>query len=172
MYQKALLSIDFSECPHCQFFMVQREQVTGSVYHSELEAELALNLESPWQLFSGSDFPQCTLLLPYTTFKFKSLSTTSAAAKSLQSCPTLCDPIEQPTKLPLPWDFPGKNTGVGCHFLLPCMKVKSEREVAQWCPTLSDPMDCRLPGSSVHRIFQARVLEWGAIAFYTLGNHF
>ena len=70
----------------------------------------------------------------------------------------------QPTRLPYPWDSPGKNTGVGCHFLQ-CMKVKSEREVAQSCPTLSDPMDCRLPGSSVHGIFQARVLEWGAIAF-------
>src|SRR5574337_2182228 len=64
-----------------------------------------------------------------------------------------------------PWDSPGKNTGVGCHFLLQCMKVKSESEVALSCPTLSNPMDCSLPGSSVHGIFQARVLEWGAIAF-------
>ena len=71
----------------------------------------------------------------------------------------------QPTRLPCPWDSPGKNTGVGCHFLLQCMKVKSESEVAQLCPTLRDPMDCSLPGSSVHGIFQARVLEWGAIAF-------
>ena len=71
----------------------------------------------------------------------------------------------QPTTLPCPWDSPGKNTGVGCHFLLQCMKVKSESEVAQSCPTLRDPMDCSLPGSSVHGIFQARVLEWGAIAF-------
>ena len=72
---------------------------------------------------------------------------------------------KQPTRLPRPWDSPGKNTGVGCHFLLQCMKVKSESEVAQSYPTPSDPMDCNLPGSSVHRIFQARVLEWGAIAF-------
>ena len=64
-----------------------------------------------------------------------------------------------------PWDSPGKNTGVGCHFLLQCMKGKSESEVAQSCPTLCDPMDCCLPGSSIHGIFQARVLEWGAIAF-------
>ena len=71
----------------------------------------------------------------------------------------------QPTRLPHPWDSPGKNTGVGCHFLLQRMKVKSEREVAQSCPTLRDPMDCSLPGSSVHGIFQARVLEWGVIAF-------
>ena len=68
----------------------------------------------------------------------------------------------QPTRLPRPWDSPGKNTGVGCHFLLQCMKGKSEREVAQLCLTLRNPMDCSLPGSSVHGIFQARVLEWGA----------
>ena len=71
----------------------------------------------------------------------------------------------QPTRLPRPWDSPGKNTGVGCHFLLQCMKVKSESEVSQSCPTLSGPMDCSLPGSSIHGSFQARVLEWGAIAF-------
>ena len=71
----------------------------------------------------------------------------------------------QPTRLPHHWDTPGKNTGVGCHFLLQCMKVKSESEVAQSCLTPVDPMDCSLPGSSVHGIFQARVLEWGAIAF-------
>ena len=71
----------------------------------------------------------------------------------------------QPTRLPRPWDSPGKNTGVGCHFLLQCMKVKSESEVAQLCLTLSDPMDCSLPGSSIHGIFQARILEWGAVAF-------
>ena len=71
----------------------------------------------------------------------------------------------QPTRLPYPWDSPGKNTGVGCHFLLQCMKVKSESEVTQSCPTLRDPMDCSPPGSSIHGIFQARVLEWGAIAF-------
>ena len=71
----------------------------------------------------------------------------------------------QPTRLPRSWDSPGKNTGVGYHFLLQCMKVKSESEVAQLCPTLSDPMDCSPPGSSIHGIFQARVLELGAIAF-------
>ena len=71
----------------------------------------------------------------------------------------------KPTRLPHPWDSPGKNTGVGCHFLLQCMKGKSESEVAQSCPTLHNPMVCSLPGSSVHGIFQARVLEWGAITF-------
>ena len=78
----------------------------------------------------------------------------------------------QPTRLPRPWDSPGKNAGVGCHFLLQCMKVKSQNEVAQSCPTLSDPMDCSPPGSSVHGIFQARVLEWGAIAFSSSSPHY
>ena len=71
----------------------------------------------------------------------------------------------QPTRLLRPWDSPGKSTGVGCHCLLQCMNVKSESEVAQSCSTPSDPLDCSPPGSSVHGIFQARVLEWGAVAF-------
>ena len=71
----------------------------------------------------------------------------------------------QPARLPYPWDSPSKNTGVGCHFLLQCMNVKSESEVTQSCLTPRDPMDCSLPGSSIHGIFQARVLEWVAIAF-------
>ena len=90
------------------------------------------------------------------------------AAKSLQSCPTLCDPMNGSP----PGSFvPGilqARTRVGCHFLLQCMKVKRESEVALLCPTLSDPMDCSPPGSSVHGIFLARVLEWGAIAFSNL----
>ena len=89
----------------------------------------------------------------------------AAAAKSLLSCPTVRPHRRQPTRLPRPWDSPGKNTGVGCHFPLQCRKVKSESEVAQSCLTFRDPMDCSLPGSSVHGIFQARVLEWCAIAF-------
>ena len=94
------------------------------------------------------------------------INISAAAAKSLQSCPTLCDPIDGSSPGPCQsLDSPGKNTGVGCHFLLRCMKVKSESEVAQSCLTLSDPVDCSPPGSSVHGIFQARVLEWGAIAF-------
>ena len=71
----------------------------------------------------------------------------------------------QPTRLPRPWHSLGKNTGVGCYFLLQYMKVKSESEVAQLCLTLSDPRDSSFPSSSIHGIFQARVLEWGAIAF-------
>ena len=89
----------------------------------------------------------------------------ATAAKSHQSCPTLCDPIDGSPPGSRPWDSPGKNTEVGCHFLLQCMKVKSESEVTHSCPTLLDPMDCSLPGSSVHGILQARVPEWGAIAF-------
>ena len=91
-------------------------------------------------------------------------SAAAVAAKSLRS-----DSVRphrwQCTRLRSPWDSPGKNTGVGCHFLLQCMIVKSESEVTQSFPTLSDPMDCSLPGSSVHGSFQARVLEWGAMAF-------
>ena len=89
----------------------------------------------------------------------------AAAAKLLQSCLTLCNPIDgSPLGSAVP-DSPGKNTGVGCHFLLQCIKVKSESEVTQSRPTLNNPIDCSLPDSSVHGIFQARVLEWGAIAF-------
>ena len=89
----------------------------------------------------------------------------AATAKSLQSCPTLRPHRRQPTRLPCPWESPGKNTGVGCHFLLQCMKVKSENKAAQSCPTRSDPRDCSLRSSYVRGIFQARVLEWVAIAF-------
>ena len=99
-------------------------------------------------------------------------SPVAAAAKSLQSCLTVRPHRQQPTRLPNPWESPGKNTGVGCHFLLQCRKVKSESEVVQSCPTFSDPMDCSLPGFSIHGIFQARVLEWGAIAFSDLVNEF
>ena len=82
------------------------------------------------------------------------------------SCVRLCVTPEMAAHQdPHPWDSPGKNTGVGCHFLLQYMKVKRESEVAQSSLTLSDPLDCSLPGSSVHGILQARVLEWGAIAF-------
>ena len=96
----------------------------------------------------------------------------AAAAKSHQSCPTLCDPIDgSPPGSSVPGILaPGKNTGVGCHFLLQCMKVKSESEVSQSGQTLCDPMDCNLPGSSIHGISQARVLEWGAIAFSGVGR--
>ena len=108
-----------------------------------------------------------------TTF-CKRCTTCCLLSKCFQYCDSCCcccvasvvsDSVRphrrQPTRLPHPWDSPGKNTGVGFHFLLQCMKVKSEREVTQLCPTLSDPMDCSPPGSSIHGIFQARILEWG-----------
>ena len=88
---------------------------------------------------------------------------------SVRLCAT---PETAATRLPHPWDSPGRNTGVGCHFLLQCMKVKSESEVAQSCPTLHDPIDCSLPGSSIHGIFQARVLEWVATAFSEIPTQF
>ena len=97
------------------------------------------------------DFPRMLLLLLLSRFSRVRLCAIAKTAAH-QAPPSL-------------GDSPGRNTGVGCHFLLQCMKVKSEREVAQLCPTLSDPMDCSLSGSSVHGIFQTRVLEWGAIAF-------
>ena len=104
---------------------------------------------SCWTVQSGKGFIHSVLLL----------------LLSRLSCPTLQPHRQQPTRLPRPWDSPGKNTGVGCHFLLQCMEVKSESEVAQSCLTPSNPMDCSLPGSSIHGICQARVLEWSAIAF-------
>ena len=108
---------------------------------------------STQEYWSGLSFPS-----PYVNY---------AAAASFQSCPTLCNQPHrrQPTRLPHPRDSPGKNTGVDCHFLLQCMKVKCESEVTQSCPTLRDPMDCSPSGSSIHGIFQARVVEWSAIAF-------
>ena len=93
----------------------------------------------------------------------------AVAAKSFQLCPTLCDPIDgSPPGSLVPGILQARILEVGCHFLLQCMKVKSESEVTQSCPTLIDPMDCSLPDSSVHGIFQARVLELGAIAFSDL----
>ena len=89
----------------------------------------------------------------------------AAAAKLLVVSDSVRPHRWQPTRLLRPCDSPGKNTGVGCHFLHQCMEVKSESEVTQLCPTFHDPMDCSPPGSSTHGIFQARVLEWGDIAF-------
>ena len=118
------------------------------------------------QPFLGSS---CHCGQPLSLPTFRPGDAAAAAAKSLQSCPTLCDPRDgSPPGSPCPWDSPGMNTGVGCHFLLQCMKVKSESEVTQSCSTLPDPMNCSPPGSSVHGIFQVRVLEWGAIAFSIL----
>ena len=103
----------------------------------------------------------CCFLIFIQIFQEAAAAAAAAAAKLLQSCPILCDPIDSsPSGSPHPWDSPGKNIEVGCHFFLQCMKVKSESEVTQSCLTLRDPMDCSPPGSSVHGIFKARVLEW------------
>ena len=114
----------------------------------------------------GRCIVHCHAFVKKKPVSLKNILHAAAAAKSLQPCPTLCDPKDGSPPaawwLPRPWDSPGKNTGVGCHFLLQCMKVKSESEVAQSCLTLRDPMGCSLPGSCVHEIFQARVLEWSA----------
>ena len=95
-------------------------------------------------------------------------SAATAAAKSLQSCPTLCDPIDGSPPGSPSLGFSRQEHWSGLPFLLQCMKVKSESEFAQSCLTLCSPMDCSLPGSSAHGILKARVLEWGAIAF---SNH-
>ena len=120
-----------------------------------------------WGVFTqGLGHPSATAgALPSTCWGLDPIWAAATAAKLLQSCPTLCDPIDGSLPGSRPWDSLGKNTGVGCHCLLQCMKVKSESEVAQSCPTLRVPMDCSLPGFSVNGIFQARVLEWVAIAF-------
>ena len=117
-----------------------------------------------WFIFSQWKIRLPLLLLNSVWCLSKTAAAAAAAAKSLQLVSDSVRPHRwQPTRLRRPWDSPGKNTGVGCHFLLQCIKVKSESEVAQTCLTLSDPMDCSLPGSSIYGIFQARVLEWGAI---------
>ena len=119
---------------------------------------------SEWE---GFWFPLFSSHLYFFTSKnfLPKVCTAAAAAKSLQSCPTLCDPIDGSPPASPSLGFSRQETGVGCHFPLQCMKVKSENKIAQSYPTPGDPMECSLPGPSVHGIFQARVLEWGAIAF-------
>ena len=142
-----LLLLLLSHFSHVQPCVTRRQQPT--------------RLLCPWDSPDKNTGVGCHFLLQCMRVKSES--------EVAQSCLTLCDPtVHQSPRLLHPWDFPGKNTGVGCHFLLQCMRVKSESEVAQSCPTFSDPMDCSLPGFSVHGIFQARVLEWGAIAFSSI----
>jgi len=119
-------------------------------------------MESRLHIIYGFSTVWYTVSIPTPMFRVSRVFPLGAAAcccccQVAQSCPTLCDPIDGSPLGSCPWDSPGKNTGVGCHFLLQCMRVKSESEVVQSCPTLSDPMDCSPPGSSVHGIFQARV---------------
>ena len=118
--------------------------------------EDALPSEPPGKILP----PELCYFLPSNNIQF------TTTTESFQSCPTLCNPIDgSPPGSPAPGILQARTLGVGCHFLLQCMKVKSESEVTQLCPTLCDPMDCSLPGSSIHGSFQARVLEWVAIAF-------
>ena len=116
-----------------------------------------------------SHHSSCTLTPRYIKFPVYLIFLVCPPACCCQVASVVSDSVwphrRQPTRLPRPWDSPGKNTGVGCHFLLQCMKMESESEVTQSCLTLSYPMDCSLPGSSIHGIFRATVLEWGAIAF-------
>ena len=115
------------------------------------------------QRFGVNKWANCTMILhgddPRNTGCHCHCQVASVVSDSVQP------QRRQSTRLPRLWDSPGKNTGVGYHCLLQCMKVKSESEVTQSCPTPSDPMDCSPPGSSIHGICQARVLEWVAIAF-------
>ena len=122
-------------------YLTPQAKVTKKIYHKPIQVKLkAIKLSEEENLCAA------------------------AAAKSPQSCLTVRPHRRQPTRLLCPWDSPGKNSGVGCHFLLQHMKVKSETEVAQSCLTPSDPMDYSLPGSSILGIFQATVLEWGAFS--------
>ena len=142
-----------------QFVVIHTVKGFGRVNKADVFLELSCFFYDPadvGNLISGSSWKILSITL---------LACAAAAAKSLQSCPTLCDPIDSsPLDSPV-WDSPRKNTGVGCHFRLQCMRVKSESEGTQSCPTLSVPMDCSPPGSSIYGILQARVLEWVAIAF-------
>ena len=133
-----------------QFIVIHRVKGFGIVHKAEIDVflELSCLFDDPTDvgnLISGS-----------SAFSKASLNILSNSVRPH---------IRQPSRLPHPWESLSKNTGVGWHVLLQCMKVKSQSEVAQSCPTLSDPMDCSPPGSSIHGIFQARVLEWGAMAF-------
>ena len=141
--------------------------VSPSVSHEILGPDAMIFIFECWVL---SQLFHCLLspsskgsLIPFYFLPWGWCYLHAAAAKLLQSCPTLWPHRRQPTRFLRPWDSPGKSTGEGCHFLLQCMKVKSESEVAQSCSTLNDPMNCSLPGSSAHGIFQATVLEWVAI---------
>ena len=114
----------------------------------------------------------CASVLPGCMWPFVSVCSTLLLLLSRFSHVRLCaTPGPAAHQAPPSLGFSMQEHWSGLHFLLQCMKVKSESDVAQSCPTPSDPMDCSLPGSSVHGIFQARVLEWGAIAFSSSTLH-
>ena len=126
----------------------------------------------PPPVFLPGEFHGQRSLVGYSPWEWKATDTTEWLTLPLfmlllllLSCFSRVRLCASSTRLLRPWDSPGKDIGVGCHFLLQCMKVESESEVTQSCLTLSDPMDCDPPGSSIHGIFRATVLEWGAIAF-------
>ena len=159
-------------------FLGSKTTADGNCNH-EIKRHLLLGRKAMTKLDSILKNRDITFLSSWNSFRtikmkwvsnysYKTFPTMRSESESV-SCSVMSDSVQpqrqQPTSLPCPWDSPGKNTGVGWHFLLQCMKVKSESEVAQSRPTLSGPMDCSLPGSSVHGISQARVLELGAIAF-------
>ena len=121
-----------------------------------------------WERSLG--FNPYQILLPHSTRSILNLFLLLLLLSRFSVSDSVPPHRRQPTRLLCPWNSPGKNTGVGCHFLLQCMKVKSESEAAQSCPTLIDPMDYSLLGSSIHGIFQVRVLEWGAIAYQTINK--
>ena len=166
----------FQLCKIFFFYLINALQGRFPNQHTEWNTYLNWHVEASKSL-QGSQIASLEDSLPKT----QEVSTTKDCKiiikTACQVASVLSDSVRphglQPTRLLCPWDSPGKNTGVGCHFLLQCIKVESESEVAQSCLTLSDPMDCSPPGSSIHGIFQARVLEWGAIAFSiikTTGN--
>ena len=123
------------------------------------------NIFSYLFILSSSSGTPMIQMLGHLMFSQRSLKLSCCCCVTLAVSDSVQPHRRQPTRLPCPWDSPGKNTGVGCHFLLQCIKVKSESEVTQSCLTLSNSMDCSPPSSSTHGILQARVLEWGAIAF-------
>ena len=149
--------------------MGQMARGLEAILHCECESKDKSHISGQWNEREDSVLDNLgatthTLGCLHSDFCYKREKNVAAAAASVVSN-SVRPHRQQLTRLPHPWDSPGKNTGVGCRFLLQCMKAKSQSEVAQSCLTLSDPMDCSPPGSSVHGIFQARVLEWGAIAF-------
>ena len=139
----------------------------GSPVHGILQARILEWVAMPSSM--GSSWTRDQTHVSFVSWQAGSLPNVTCCCCCCCLASVVSDSVQpqrwQPTRLPHPWDSPGKNSGVDCHFLLQFMKVKSESEVAQSCPTLSDPMDCSLPCSSIHGIFQARVPEWVAIAF-------
>ena len=157
--QEADPSVLHQSCSLALWLQIEVQAVGGTAACGEQRRVMRSGVESLGSLFHGYRWQWLSSWLPGPELLLGSCCCCCCVASVMSD--SMRPHRRQPTGLPHPWDSPGKNTGVGCHFLLQCMKVKSEREVAQSCPTLSDPMDCSPSGSFVHGIFQARVLEWG-----------